>query len=134
MAHVVLIGAPAGLIAVLAPVSLRTQLLAPAAGVAGPALAPAVHRVAGGLVVAVALVGAVGPEGAPGTRLAAVSPHPAAGTATLASRVEALARVLTRATSKAPAKHFNNQAGVKEPSLSTWLKKNQHALRSVLKW
>ena len=42
-------------VAVLAPVSLGAELLAARAGVAGAALAAAVHRVAGGLVVAVAL-------------------------------------------------------------------------------
>ena len=81
-------------VAVLAPVSLGAELLAARAGVAGAALAAAVHRVAGGLVVAVALVRAVRPEGPEGARLAAVLAHPAAGTAALAVHVVALAIVL----------------------------------------
>ena len=49
-------------VAVLAPVALGAELLAARAGVAGAALAAAVHRVARRLVVAVALVRAIRPE------------------------------------------------------------------------
>ena len=81
MADIVVVGTRAGLVAVFAPVALRAELLASLAGESGFALASAVHRVAGGLVVAVALVGAVGAERARGARLAAVFASPAAGTA-----------------------------------------------------
>ena len=55
VADKVVVLALAGRVAVLAPVTLGAELLAARAGVAGAALAAAVHRVARGLVVAVAL-------------------------------------------------------------------------------
>ena len=55
VADVVVTLALAGRVAVLAPVPLGAELLAARARVASAALAAAVHRVARGLVVAVAL-------------------------------------------------------------------------------
>ena len=98
---VAVVRALAGAVAVLAPVSLRAELLAPGAGEPGAALAAPVHRVAGGAVVAVALVGAVGAEGAGRARAPAVRAGPASGAAALARLVEALARVLAVALAQA---------------------------------
>ena len=101
MTDVVVVPALARLVAVLAPVALGAELLAPRARVAGPALAPAVHRVARGVVVAVTLVGAVGPERPNGTRDAAVLPHPSPGTAALPVHVVTLSAVLAAAFAEA---------------------------------
>ena len=101
MAYKVVVLTGACLVAVLSPVSLGAELLAPRPGVARPALAPAVDGVARRVVVTVALVRAVGPESALGARLAAVGPAPPAPAAALAIHVEALGAVLTIASPEA---------------------------------
>lgn len=64
VADKVVVSALAGAVAVLAPVSLGAEFLASGSRVSGSALAAAVDRVAGGVVVAVALVRAIRTEGA----------------------------------------------------------------------
>ena len=98
MTDVVVVPALARLVAVLAPVALGAELLTSGPRVPRPALAPSVHWVAGGVVVAVALVGAVGTKGAPWTWLAAVGAPPAPGAAALAVHVVALGAVLAGAS------------------------------------
>ena len=89
-------------VTVLAPVALGAELLAARAGVASAALAAAIDRVAGRLVVAVALVCAIRPECPHLTRLFTVFPHPAARAAALPVHVVALPIVLAVALAQAP--------------------------------
>ena len=63
VAHIVVVLAGAGLVAVLTPVPLWTEFFAAGTRESGLALAAAVNRVAGGFIVAVALMGAVGTKG-----------------------------------------------------------------------
>ena len=98
MTDVVVVPALARLVAVLAPVALGAELLTSGPRVPRPALAPSVHWVAGGVVVAVALVGAVWAECAARAGLTAVRAAPPARAATLSVHVIALGPVLAGAT------------------------------------
>ena len=97
VADVVVRGAVAGLGTVLAKEPLRTLKLAAGACEARGALAPSVHLVALGAIVAKALVNAVWSKSAGGTGLGAVLTHQAARAATLASYVVAVGVVFTPA-------------------------------------
>ena len=97
VADVVLRWTVTSLSAVLSKKALRTFELAPCACETRRTLAPSVHLVALGAIVAKALVDTVGSESAGGTRLGAVFTHQATGATALASYVVAICVVLTPA-------------------------------------
>ena len=82
MADKVSILALAGSIAIFSPIAFRAKLFASGSSETGLALAPPVHGVAGGVVVAVALVRATGPKGAHRAGHVTLGPMPAPGTST----------------------------------------------------
>ena len=103
MADIVVVLAGARLIAVLAPVTFGAKFFAACPSETRLALAPAVHRIACGIVVAITLVRAVGAERSQRARLTAICAPPTAGATALAVHMETLSVVLTRALAKAPA-------------------------------
>ena len=128
VADVVFVLALASFVAILSPIALGAQLLTPEksqgslskllqllsainslpdSSVSRLAFAPSVDGVAGGLVVTVALVGAVGPKSSLRTGFAAVGAPPSAWTATVAVHVVTLAAILARATTQAPGGEEN---------------------------
>ena len=103
IADKVVVLALTGLVTVLAPVAFLTELFASSARVPGSALAPAVHGVAGGLVVAVALMSAFRTERTDRTRFRTVLAHPTAPTPAFSVHVEAFSVILAFTASHAPA-------------------------------